>query len=113
MILMGDEVGRTQYGNNNSYCHDGELGWLDWSLDRAPRRESAALRRHVIAFRARHPVLRSADHLTGKDIAGSGYPRHLLARRPRGSPITSDGSRTSGVPVGAAGTPSAAACRTT
>jgi glycogen operon protein len=32
MILMGDEVRRTQHGNNNAYCHDNELGWLDWSL---------------------------------------------------------------------------------
>ena len=32
MILMGDEVGRTQHGNNNTYCHDNELNWFDWGL---------------------------------------------------------------------------------
>ena len=32
MILMGDEVGRTQHGNNNTYCHDNELNWFDWWL---------------------------------------------------------------------------------
>ncbi len=32
MILMGDEVGRTQNGNNNTYCHDNELNWFDWDL---------------------------------------------------------------------------------
>jgi glycogen operon protein len=32
MILMGDEVGRTQKGNNNTYCHDNDLNWLDWTL---------------------------------------------------------------------------------
>jgi isoamylase len=73
MILMGDEVGRTQQGNNNPYCHDNELGWLDWSL---AERHADLLRfcQHLIAFRHAHPVLRSADHLTGKDITGSGYP---------------------------------------
>ena len=32
MLLMGDECGRTQHGNNNAYCHDGPLTWLDWDL---------------------------------------------------------------------------------
>ena len=32
MILMGDEVRRTQHGNNNAYCHDNEVGWFDWDL---------------------------------------------------------------------------------
>src|SRR4029078_563257 len=32
MLLMGDEVRRTQYGNNNAYCHDNEVSWLDWTL---------------------------------------------------------------------------------
>ena len=32
MLLMGDEIGRTQQGNNNTYCHDSPLTWLDWSF---------------------------------------------------------------------------------
>ena len=32
MILMGDEIGRTQRGNNNAYCHDNDLSWMDWTL---------------------------------------------------------------------------------
>ena len=32
MILMGDEIGRTQQGNNNAYCHDNDLSWMDWTL---------------------------------------------------------------------------------
>jgi glycogen operon protein len=57
MILMGDEVGRSQHGNNNAYCQDNEVSWLDWGL----REASAGLFRFVqcsIAFRKAHPVLR-------------------------------------------------------
>jgi isoamylase len=56
MLLAGDELGRTQHGNNNAYCHD-EESWLDWNLVR----ENAGLLRFVrraIAFRHAHPVLR-------------------------------------------------------
>ena len=49
MILMGDEVGRTQHGNNNTYCHDNELNWMDWTL---LEKNSDLLRffQHLIAF---------------------------------------------------------------
>jgi isoamylase len=73
MILMGDEVGRTQYGNNNAYCHDNELNWLDWSLMDA---RSGLLRffQKSVAFRRGHPVLRSRTHLRHTDYVGSGFP---------------------------------------
>jgi glycogen operon protein len=65
MILMGDEVGRTQRGNNNTYCHDNELNWMDWS---AVETNAELLRyfQKIIAFRHAHPVLRSPHHLTGQ-----------------------------------------------
>jgi glycogen operon protein len=72
MILMGDEVGRTQQGNNNTYCHDTELNWLDWTL----LKTNAALFRffkNCIAFRRAHPVLRGKTHLRHQDYVGSGY----------------------------------------
>jgi glycogen operon protein len=72
MILMGDEFGRTKFGNNNTYCHDNELNWLDWSL----KEKNAGLYRffkNMIAFRHEHPVLRSKDHLRNQDYVGSGY----------------------------------------
>lgn len=72
MILMGDEMGRTQQGNNNAYCHDNELTWLDWSL----LQENADIFeffKHCIAFRHAHPILRSPLHFTHRDEAGSGY----------------------------------------
>ncbi len=73
MILMGDEMGRTQQGNNNTYCHDNELNWMDWSLAET----NADLLRFVqgmLAFRHAHPALRNRWHLSGRDQVGSGYP---------------------------------------
>jgi glycogen operon protein len=73
MLLMGDEMGRTQYGNNNAYCHDSELNWLDWSLLKI----NADLFRFVktcLAFRNAHPVLRSREYFRNEDYMGSGYP---------------------------------------
>jgi isoamylase len=57
MILSGDERGRTQLGNNNAYCQDNELSWIDWREDRTG---SALVRffRLLIDFRRRHPTLR-------------------------------------------------------
>ncbi len=57
MVLMGDEVGRSQSGNNNAYCHDNELNWLDWRL-RESNAELFQFFQRCIAFRKAHPVLR-------------------------------------------------------
>ncbi|MFE9039509.1 glycogen debranching protein GlgX [Streptomyces sp. NPDC007818] len=73
MILAGDEVGRTQLGNNNTYCQDNALSWFDWGLVEA-NAELLAFTRGLIAFRHAHPVLRSTDHPLGVDRVGSGYP---------------------------------------
>jgi isoamylase len=61
MLLMGDEFGRTQRGNNNAYCHDSELTWLDWSFkERNP--ELFRFCKEMIAFRRRHSALRYPLH---------------------------------------------------
>jgi isoamylase len=64
MILMGDEVRRTQGGNNNAYCQDNETSWLDWGLE---ERRQGLLRfwRLLIAFRQRHPVVRQPRYCNG------------------------------------------------
>lgn len=72
MILMGDEVGRSQQGNNNTYCHDNELNWLDWSLLGTNDRLFQFFAR-CTAFRQAHPVLRNRDHFRNADYVGSGY----------------------------------------
>ncbi|MBE9169709.1 glycogen debranching protein GlgX [Pleurocapsales cyanobacterium LEGE 06147] len=72
MILMGDEVGRTQYGNNNTYCHDNELNWLDWTLLET-NADLFRFFKNCIAFRKAHPVLRNRQHFQNRDYVGSGY----------------------------------------
>ena len=57
MILAGDEIGRTQQGNNNAYCQDNDISWVDWRMAES----NAGLLRffqHMIAFRKRCPLLR-------------------------------------------------------
>ena len=73
MLLAGDEGGRTQRGNNNAYCQDNEISWLDWDL--AARHPD--LHRYVrllIAFRRAHPALRRRRFLRGAGTAGSPRP---------------------------------------
>ena len=65
MILMGDEVGRTQGGNNNAYCHDNELSWLDWGLCQT-NGELFRFFKHLLAFRRAHPVLRNRGAAPGR-----------------------------------------------
>ena len=62
MLLAGDEIGRTQRGNNNAYCQDNEVSWLDWV------RADAAFQgfcRELITYRSSNPVLRRSYFLTG------------------------------------------------
>ena len=72
MILMGDEIGRTQQGNNNTYCQDNELNWMDWTQLES-NAELFRFFKHVIAFRHAHPVLRNRWHFSNRDYVGSGY----------------------------------------
>jgi isoamylase len=72
MILMGDEAGRSQYGNNNTYCHDNELNWMDWNLI-AKNQDLFNFFKHCFAFRHAHPVLRNRYHFQNRDYVGSGY----------------------------------------
>ena len=57
MFLSGDEFGNTQYGNNNCYCQDNEISWLDWSL-LEKNRELFEFFRFMIAYRKAHPAIR-------------------------------------------------------
>jgi len=72
MILMGDEMGRTKNGNNNTYCHDNELNWLNWDL-LEKNADLFKFFKHCIAFRKAHPVLRNNWHFRNQDYVGSGY----------------------------------------
>ena len=70
MLLGGDEMGRSQQGNNNAYCQDNEISWFNWDL----KEENEALldfTRQLIAFRRRHPVFRRRKWFQGRAIHGS------------------------------------------
>jgi glycogen operon protein len=68
MLLGGDEMGRTQQGNNNAYCQDNELSWVDWSSLDEPL---LAFTRWIIAFRRDHPVFRRRRWFHGRPIRGT------------------------------------------
>ncbi|OBJ44572.1 glycogen debranching protein GlgX [Mycobacterium colombiense] len=66
MLLGGDELGRTQRGNNNAYCQDNDITWFDWS---AVDRDLLCFTRDLIALRRRHPVFRRRRFLIGPAAA--------------------------------------------
>lgn len=73
MLVAGDEMGRTQGGNNNAYCQDNEIGWLDWSLLEQPEwRGLTELTARVLKLRHTHPVLRRRAFFSGRAQAPDG-----------------------------------------
>src|SRR5205085_1563812 len=85
MLLGGDELGRTQQGNNNAYCQDNEISWFDWDL--APEQELLRdFSRRLVHLRRRHPVFRRRRFFQGQDIHGSGVG-DIAWFRPDGSPM--------------------------
>ncbi len=68
MLSAGDEMGRSQKGNNNAYCQDNELNWLDWQNADKDLLEFA---RQIIKFRKEHPVFRRRKWYQGRSIRGS------------------------------------------
>lgn len=73
MMLAGDEMLRTQDGNNNAWCQDNELSWIDWSLV-DENADAVRFVREMIALRKRHPALRRARFLTGENNDASSLP---------------------------------------
>jgi isoamylase len=69
MLLGGDEIGRTQGGNNNAYCQDNEISWFNWEAVDEPLLEFT---RRLIAFRHTHPVFRRKRFFQGRPIRGEG-----------------------------------------
>ena len=71
MLLAGDEMGRSQGGNNNAYCQDSEISWVDWSFGPEARQLFGFVRR-LIRLRRLRPVLRRGEFFQGRPVAGSG-----------------------------------------
>jgi glycogen operon protein len=89
MLEMGDELWRTQHGNNNPYCLDTELAWVDWSLA-ADAHEKRAILAHVralAALRTRSRVFRRNDYLRGH-AAAPGRPKDITWLRLDGAEMT-------------------------
>ncbi len=81
MIVGGDELGRTQQGNNNAYCQDSPITWFDWS---AVDDDLLAFTRELVAFRQNHAVFRRRRFLVGAEAG------ELLWFTPAGTPVTAD-----------------------
>ena len=79
LLLGGDELGRTQHGNNNAYCQDNEISWFDWS---AVDSDLLSFARDLVAFRRSHPVFRRRRFLTGAEADELGW------FTPAGTPMT-------------------------
>jgi glycogen operon protein len=88
MLCGGDEIGRTQHGNNNAYCQDNDLSWFDWNLDQT-RRDLMEFTRQLIALRKQHPVLRRRRFFQGRHIRGSEV-KDLAWFRPDGKEMTDE-----------------------
>jgi glycogen operon protein len=87
MILGGDEICRTQNGNNNAYCHDSELNWHDWDLTEQAQ-EFLEFVQQMIAFRKSHPNFRRHHFLTG--VADMERVKDILWWHPDGREMTLD-----------------------
>ncbi len=70
LLLGGDEIGRTQQGNNNAYCQDNEISWFDWA---GADLELLGFVKRLIALRRAHPVFRRRKYLTGAEAAELGW----------------------------------------
>ena len=87
MLLAGDELGHTQQGNNNAYCQDNELTWLDWTMN--PDRQAFLRFRAAMScrFASEHPVLARRRFFHGRRIRGKGI-RDIIWLNPTGREMT-------------------------
>jgi isoamylase len=95
MLLGGDEIGRTQQGNNNGYAQDNEISWFSWELTRRDR-QLLAFTRSLIRLFGQHPVLRRRRFFQGRQIRGSRI-KDLTWYAPDGSEMDDDEWQAPGV----------------
>jgi glycogen operon protein len=86
MILGGDELGHTQKGNNNAYCQDNELSWLDWTLDER-REQFLEFVGRLIALRRHHPVFSRRRYVRPDTVTPEGL-KEILWLTPQGREMT-------------------------
>jgi isoamylase len=88
MLCGGDELGRTQGGNNNAYCQDNDISWYDWNLDDR-KRALLDYTKHLIQTRRNHPTLHRGKFFGGQTIPGSGI-KDIIWLRPDGQEMTDE-----------------------
>jgi len=88
MLLAGDAIARTQRGNNNAYCQDNEISWVNWDLSFEDLRLFAFVQR-VIALRKAHPVFRRRSFFQGHNIKGTGT-KDILWLTPNGEELSDE-----------------------
>src|SRR5262249_31927739 len=88
MLLAGDEIGQTQRGNNNAYCQDNEISWLNWNLDGA-HKELLQFVRRLIQFWHAQPVLHRRRFFHGRAIQGETI-KDILWYDPSGHEMSPD-----------------------
>jgi isoamylase len=88
MLCGGDEIGRTQRGNNNAYCQNNEISWVDWKMTKT-QQSLLAFTRNLIALRQKHPVFRRRRFFQGRRIRGAEV-KDLSWVRPDGKEMTDE-----------------------
>jgi len=88
MLLAGDELGRTQDGNNNAYCQDNEVSWVNWTSDKIDH-QTLAFVRQLLALRKQHPVFRRRKFFQGRKIKGAEI-KDVIWYRPDGQEMTDE-----------------------
>jgi isoamylase len=88
MLVAGDEMGRSQGGNNNAYCQDNEVSWVNWNLDPEDKHLMAFVRR-LINLRKEHPVFSRRNFFKGREIRGAAA-KDIVWLTPEGQEMTDE-----------------------
>jgi glycogen operon protein len=88
MLVAGDELGRSQQGNNNAYCQDNPISWLKWEL-KQPERELLEFTQRIISLRKAHPLFRRNYFFKGRPIRG-GEVKDIIWLNPDGAEISDE-----------------------
>jgi len=86
MLAAGDEIGRTQRGNNNAYCQDNDISWVNWTLGPSEK-ELLEFTRFMIDFRKKHPILNQGKFFHGNIVKHNGF-KDLIWFRKDGNEMT-------------------------
>jgi isoamylase len=89
MLLAGDEIGHSQQGNNNAYCQDNPISWIDWSAVNGGSNKLIEFVQRLIAHRRNHPVFRRRNFFQGRAIKGVGV-KDILWLRPDGKEMSDE-----------------------